>query len=99
MGHPIESIWAPCARPAPWGGQGLGDANRPQLEETEKAYLAGIIDGEGYIGLQKSPTGTYSVRLAVNTTSETLAKWIHNTTKCGKKIQERAQAKWKRQKT
>jgi hypothetical protein len=71
----------------------------PQLEETEKAYLAGILDGEGYIGLQKSAVGVHSVRVAVHTTSETLAKWIHNTTKCGKKVQEREQKKWRRQKT
>lgn len=52
------------------------------LSETEKAYLAGIIDGEGHIALhhhsKKGKPGNYYyvIHVAVVNTSTTLKKWF-----------------------
>ena len=46
------------------------------MEETEKAYLAGLVDGEGYIGIKKSkpPKGcvspSYSARIQIRMVDE-----------------------------
>lgn len=53
------------------------------MDENEKlAYLAGIIDGEGYIGIHKiHPTNkahspSYSLRLDIANTDEKLVLWL-----------------------
>lgn len=52
------------------------------LSETEKAYLAGIIDGEGHIALhhhsqrKKSGHPGYVIHVTVINTSPTLKKWF-----------------------
>lgn len=57
----------------------LGLGRRPQLapltlSDTEAAYLAGIVDGEGNISFR----GTASVRLHVGNTSEPLIAWLES---------------------
>jgi hypothetical protein len=51
---------------------------RPDLSATDLAYLAGIIDGEGTIGIYKGG-GPYSyyLRLIVTNSSLPLMKWVH----------------------
>ena len=48
--------------------------------ETDLAYTAGIIDGEGYIGIKrhKKPeyNWNYNVRLQVTNTDKTLMDWL-----------------------
>jgi len=53
----------------------LGVAN---WDDTEIAYLAGIIDGEGciYDGTKNKTKGTW--RLTINTTDLSLFEWINN---------------------
>ena len=51
------------------------------LTETQKAYLAGIIDGEGCITLRRahkkrSGTTQYSLQLVISTTSIKLRAWL-----------------------
>jgi hypothetical protein len=58
------------------------------MTDVDLAYLAGIVDGEGYIGLTRHGKGYY-LALAVNTTSIRLAEWILNTTGYGNKVQTR----------
>ena len=59
---------------------------------VDVAYLAGIIDGEGHIGLERHGK-SYSLRLAVHTTSKELAEWILTTTGYGNKVQERRETR------
>jgi hypothetical protein len=37
-----------------------------QLEETKRAYWAGIFDGEGHVELHRQVTGTRSIRVSVS---------------------------------
>lgn len=55
-----------------------GSPEASPLTRTERAYLAGIIDGEGSIGVYKrSPTGpNYFLKLAVYNTFEALITWL-----------------------
>jgi len=52
------------------------------LQETEKAYAAGIIDGEGTIGIWREARGKnssgyrYRVALEVSNTKELLIDWL-----------------------
>ena len=49
------------------------------LSESEKSYLAGIIDGEGCIMLARKSTTAkivYSIRVTISNTSLSLEKWI-----------------------
>jgi hypothetical protein len=57
---------------------------RPQLTETQVGYLAGIIDGEGYIGLPKSSGKAYLLRVVVTSGCAELVNWILTTTGLGK---------------
>jgi hypothetical protein len=47
------------------------------LTDTELAYLAGIIDGEGYVQIARYSTGTYGPRLTVGNTSRALIDYLH----------------------
>ena len=52
------------------------------LSDTERAYLAGLVDGEGTIGMARTfePKGDrsfrYRLRLSIVTTTPALAAWI-----------------------
>ena len=47
------------------------------MTETEKAYIAGIIDGEGSIMLQKFHSNEYpSPCISISSTTLELLKWI-----------------------
>lgn len=58
------------------------------LTDTAKAYIAGIIDGEGCIAITRSGTH-YNIRVVIKTTSEPLAKWLIESTGLGQRIQYR----------
>ena len=60
----------------------------PVLTVAQNAYLGGIIDGEGYIGICKTTETSYLLRVVVTTTSRELVDWIQTTTGLGK-IKER----------
>lgn len=48
------------------------------LSEIERAYLAGIIDGEGTIGIYRGATSSdYLLRLIVTNTFFPMLEWIH----------------------
>lgn len=52
--------------------------------ETEKAYIAGIIDGEGSIMLQRFHTNEFPAPcVSIASTSLELLKWIKETTEKG----------------
>lgn len=52
--------------------------------ETEKAYIAGIIDGEGSIMLQRFHTNEFPAPcVSIASTSLELLKWIKQTTEKG----------------
>jgi hypothetical protein len=55
-----------------------------ELSEAEKGYVAGIIDGEGYIGCVIATFGQVSMRVEVGSTSIELVNWLYN--KFGGKI-------------
>jgi hypothetical protein len=67
-----------------------------QLSEATAAYLAGIIDGEGYIGLNKS-ISVYGLRVVIKTTSKKLSDWLREKTGLGDKIQLRDDKRGNRQ--
>ncbi len=50
------------------------------LSETDKAYLAGILDGEGCIRLSRHRSGTtgyvYHIQITISNTSNSLMKWL-----------------------
>jgi len=54
------------------------------LTESEKAYLAGIIDGEGsiYMGVNRHPRATlgfcYEIHLEITNTDKKLIEWLMN---------------------
>ncbi len=53
--------------------------------ETEKSYLAGIIDGEGSVMLTRFHKNEYpSPCISISSTDIELLEWIKDTTKCGK---------------
>jgi hypothetical protein len=51
------------------------------MEKTKYAYLAGIIDGEGYIGLSKfnvkGRKAFYKARIIISNCNMDLLNWIH----------------------
>lgn len=47
-----------------------------ELTETEIAYLAGIIDGEGCITVLVNSTGSFTLRVEVGSTSKELVEWF-----------------------
>ena len=47
-------------------------------EDTEMLYLAGIIDGEGTIGISKLSKRLYQIRLSVGNTSEGLIDYLQD---------------------
>jgi hypothetical protein len=74
------------------------------LTETQKAYLAGIIDGEGCLRVDcgKNGKGTvkYSITITVANTNFNLIKYLHSTTNIGsvlpipKKGNRKPQLRW-----
>lgn len=54
-----------------------------RLPKTELAYIAGIIDGEGYIGIckrkERGRVPTYSPRIGITNTNEQLIQYLINT--------------------
>ena len=60
-----------------------------RLTSTEKAYIAGIIDGEGCIGIYRTGGGErkdaarLGLRLAVGSTNRELLEWLQETTGVG----------------
>lgn len=48
-----------------------------ELTDIQKGYLAGLIDGEAYIGLSKS-SGKYSPRLCIGMTDYEVLKWLQD---------------------
>lgn len=46
------------------------------ITDAEISYLAGIIDGEGTIGIRKQSERIYQIRLLVNNTSEELIEYL-----------------------
>jgi hypothetical protein len=54
-----------------------------QMGDVDAAYLAGIIDGEGYIGLNRKSAGAYSLRIAVKSTCHALPARIRAITGTG----------------
>ena len=60
------------------------------LKDTEKAYIAGIIDGEGSIILTKFQKKQYpSPRVSVSSTDIELLKWIKMTVGKGRIINKK----------
>jgi hypothetical protein len=62
------------------GGPGL-DARRKQppqvLRPTELAYIAGVIDGEGTIGIYRlGSTGYYQMKVCISNCSRPLLEWV-----------------------
>lgn len=56
---------------------------KPEISAIELAYLAGIIDGEGHIGIagSKKPSNRidWVLRLSISNTSEELMDWLDET--------------------
>lgn len=50
---------------------------RLELSETDKAYIAGIVDGEGTIGFSKSD-GVFDPRLSVANSRPELLQWVRD---------------------
>ncbi len=60
------------------------------MTETEKAYIAGIIDGEGSIMLTRFHSNQYhSPCVSVDSTDTELLDWIKTVTKMGKIISKK----------
>jgi hypothetical protein len=47
---------------------------KPQVWSNKLAYLAGLIDGEGYLKIEKHGT----IRLVIGMTHKETIEWIHN---------------------
>jgi hypothetical protein len=47
------------------------------MKETELAYIAGIIDGEGSVKIYKSHSRTYDVSVEVSMINELIPTWLH----------------------
>lgn len=60
-------------------GSSAGDFNKADLSVASIAYLAGIIDGEGSIQINKSrnTSGSYTYFLKINITSTSI-EWLFN---------------------
>lgn len=61
------------------------EAKRISISERDAAYIAGIVDGEGWIGVQelgrdggKSPRGKYRVCLDVANTNKDIIVFLHS---------------------
>jgi hypothetical protein len=64
------------------------EVGSPHLTNAQAGYLAGIIDGEGYIGLCKSSGKSFALRLVVTSGCEELVNWIQAATGIGKVVQQ-----------
>lgn len=56
------------------------------LTETEKAYLAGLFDGEGHIGYYKNTTGygNFNLMVTITNTDHRVMKWLKDKLTIGK---------------
>jgi hypothetical protein len=60
------------------------------VTETEKAYIAGIVDGEGSIMLTRFHKNEYpSPCVSISSTDMELLEWIKDTTKIGRIINKK----------
>ena len=63
------------------------------LSETDAAYLAGLIDGEGTIALTRLHRGqNRQLVVSVSSTERTLLEWVLHTTRVGKITSKRTSA-------
>jgi hypothetical protein len=46
------------------------------LSETEKAYIAGIVDSEGSIMVEHKPNDNFTLRVSIYNNSEDLLTWL-----------------------
>ncbi len=53
------------------------------LTETERAYLAGLFDGEGCVGLYKERQGKCDVMVTITNTDAAIMQWLVNKTGIG----------------
>ena len=69
------------------------------MKKTDLAYAAGIIDGEGWIGIGKKGKARHDsyCRVTIGHTSEWLTKWLQFTFGGTISISDRKPNKWKRQ--
>lgn len=67
-----------------------------RMSVEDAAYLAGILDGEGYIGINKGGH-RYGLAVAVKTTSRELGEWIAGVTGFCRKLQIRVDKRGDRQ--
>ncbi len=69
------------------------------MKKTDLAYAAGIIDGEGWIGIGRKGGKRLDsyCRVTVGNTNEWLVKWLQVTFGGTISISNRNPAKWKRQ--
>ena len=49
------------------------------MEETDLAYAAGIVDGEGCVYIYRNGNGHYSMRLSVDMTDLIAIRWLRET--------------------
>lgn len=64
------------------------------LTETEKAYIAGLFDGEGSIGFYQRRDNIFVPNFRITNSDFRLGKWLHNRFGFGSfKIYERANRK------
>lgn len=78
------------------------------MNQVESAYLAGLVDGEGYVGAVEVKTGRnaagylcsphFSLRLNITNTSERMIAWIQQRAKGLVSVKSRA-GQWKSTKT
>ena len=60
------------------------------IHDTEKAYIAGLFDGEGSIHFKRSPekkrSGTYNcmrISMEITMTDKSVLMWVHEVLGCG----------------
>lgn len=51
--------------------------------ETEKAYIAGLIDGEGHIGIYRESRGCLRPQVRIEMQDKELVEWLHSITGAG----------------
>jgi len=47
-----------------------------EISEVEKAYIAGFIDGEGYIGIHRNKGRWFEAELAITNSNKEILLWI-----------------------
>ena len=49
-----------------------------EIDEVSKAYIAGLVDGEGWISINKNGKGFLHVYVGISNTSPELIQWLRN---------------------